>query len=148
MRCELCGKNTRCSCKWGGCPSCNSTNKQVSFINDLLKFWVAKDLVKEKLNEFRAYTDKIDAYTAYEYITGVIDEEKFNEAVADYKSWFKPYVPKKKESEVANFKPTHNPNTEHNFPDASAWSRCTYCNCIRKYCGKEECPMHKWEENE
>lgn len=146
--CNLCNKNTRCSCKWGWCPSCNSTNKQVSFINDLLKFWVAKDLVKEKLNEFRAYTDKIDAYTAYEYITGVIDEEKFNEAVANYKSYLKPYVPKKKESEVANFKPTKNPDTHHKFPGSSARDRCVYCNCIRKYCGKEECPMYVVNEND
>ena len=146
--CNLCNKNCRCSCKGWGCPWCNSTNKQVSFMNDLLNFGVTKDLMKEKLKEIHSLTEKIDSYTAFEYLTGVIDEEKFNEAVANYKSWFKPYVPKKKESEVANFKPTHNPNTEHNFPDASAWSRCTYCNCIRKYCGKEECPMHKWEENE
>lgn len=120
----------------------------MSFINDLLKFWVDKDLVKEKLNEFRAYTDKIDAYTAYEYITWEIDEEKFNEAVANYKSWFRTYTPKKKESEVANFKPTPNPETHHKWNGTSIRSRCQYCNCIKKYCDKEECPMRIWNKKE
>ena len=146
MRCELCGKNTRCSCKWGWCPWCNSTNKQVSFINDLLKFWVAKDLVKEKLNEFRAYTDKIDAYTAYEYIMGEIDEEKFNEALANYKSWFKPYTPRKKESEVKNFIPTPNPEKKCVFDSNSPWARCLKCNSVAKYMHWKDCPMYKWNE--
>ena len=146
MRCELCGKNTRCSCKWGWCPWCNSTNKQVSFINDLLKFWVAKDLVKEKLNEFRAYTDKIDAYTAYEYIMGEIDEEKFNEAIANYKSWYKPYTPRKKESEVANFIPTPNPEKKCVFDSNSPWARCLKCNSVAKYMHWKDCPMYKWNE--
>jgi hypothetical protein len=146
MRCELCGKNTRCSCKWGWCPWCNSTNKQVSFINDLLKFWVTKDLVKEKLNEFRAYTDKIDAYTAYEYITWEIDEEKFNEAIANYKSWYKPYVPKKRESEVKNFIPTPNPEKKCVFDSNSPWARCLKCNSVAKYMHWKDCPMYKWNE--
>lgn len=146
MRCELCGKNTRCSCKWGWCPWCNSTNKQVSFINDLLKFWVTKDLVKEKLNEFRAYTDKIDAYTAYEYIMGEIDEEKFNEAIANYKSWYKPYIPKKKVDEVKDFKPTPNPEKKCVFDSNSPWARCLKCNSIAKYMRWKDCPMYKWNE--
>lgn len=148
MRHELDWGTTKCSCKGWGCKICWASNKQISLHNDLMKFWLSKEILKENLNKINWYLDKIDSYTLYEFISGVIDEEKFNEAVASYKSYLKPYVPKKKESEVANFKPTHNPNTEHNFPDASAWSRCTYCNCIRKYCGKEECPMHKWEKNE
>lgn len=146
MRCELCGKNTRCSCKWGGCPWCNSTNKQVSFINDLLKFWVTKDLVKEKLNEFRAYTDKIDSYTAYEYITGVIDEEKFNESAANYKIWFRTYTPKKKVNEVKDFKPTPNPEKMCVFDSNSPWARCLKCNSVAKYMHWKDCPMYKWNE--
>lgn len=146
MRCMICNKNCRCSCKWGWCPWCNSTNKQVSFINDLLKFWVAKDLVKEKLNEFRAYTDKIDSYTAYEYITWEIDEEKFDEAVANFKSWYKPYAPKKKESEVKNFIPTPNPEKKCVFDSNSPWARCLKCNSIAKYMHWKDCPMYKWNE--
>ena len=145
MRCELCNKNCRCSCKWGWCPWCNSTNKQVSFINDLLKFWVAKDLVREKLNDFRAYTDKIDAYTAYEYITWEIEKEKFNEALANYKGGLRKYAPKKK-PDIKDFKPTDNPERSCVFNGPWAWERCIHCNSIRKYMIGKECPKYIWNE--
>lgn len=148
MRCELCGKNCRCSCKGWGCPSCNSTNKQVSLTNDLIKFWLTKDIVRERLKEIRAYLDKIDSYTLYEFISGEIDEEKFNEALSNFKSWYKPYTPKKKIDEVKDFKPTPNPETHHKWNGTSIRSRCQYCNCIKKYCDKEECPMWIWNKKE
>lgn len=148
MRHELDWGTTKCSCKGWGCKICWASNKQISLHNDLIKFWLSKEILKENLNKINWYLDKIDSYTLYEFISGEIDEEKFNEAVADYKSYLKPYVPKKKESEVANFKPTKNPDTHHKFPGSSAWDRCIYCNCIRKYCGKEECPMYVGDEND
>ena len=108
MRCELCGKNCRCSCKGWGCPSCNSTNKQVSLTNDLIKFWLTKDIVRERLKEIRTYLGKIDPYTLYEYLSWEIEEEKFNEALANYKGGLRKYTPKKK-PDIKDFKPTDNP---------------------------------------
>lgn len=140
MRCELCGKNCRCSCKGWGCPSCNSTNKQVSLTNDLIKFWLTKDIVRERLKEIRAYLGKIDAYTLYEYIAGEIDEEKFNTAVENFKPWIKSYTPKK--PSVKEFKPTPNPERQCVFDWRSPWDRCKRCNSIRKYMQWKECPMY------
>lgn len=140
MRCELCGKNCRCSCKGWGCPSCNSTNKQVSLTNDLIKFWLTKDIVRERLKEIRTYLGKIDAYTLYEYIAGEIDEEKFNTAVENFKPWIKSYTPKK--PSVKEFKPTPNPEKQCVFDWRSPWARCKRCNSIRKYMQWKECPMY------
>lgn len=143
--CNLCNKNTRCSCKWGGCPWCNSTNKQVSFINDLLKFWVSKDLVKEKLKEFRSYVDKVDSYTAYEYIEGKIDKETFDAALEQYKSKPRKRITKSK-SEVEGFVPTSNPKNQCVFNSNSPWARCIHCNSIRKYMQWKPCPKYIWDE--
>ena len=140
MRCELCGKNCRCSCKGWGCPSCNSTNKQVSLTNDLIKFWLTKDIVRERLKEIRAYLGKIDAYTLYEYIAGEIDEEKFNTAVENFKPWIKSYTPKK--PSIKEFKPTPNPEKQCVFDWRSPWDRCKRCNSIRKYMQWKDCPMY------
>ena len=140
--------NTKCSCKGWGCKICWASNKQISLHNDLLKFWLSKEMLKENLNKINWYLDKIDSYTLYEFISGAIDEEKFNEAVASYKIWFRTYTPKKKVDEVKDFKPTPNPETHHKWNETSIRSRCQYCNCIKKYCGKEECPMWIWNKKE
>ena len=140
--CDLCNKNTRCSCKWGGCPSCNSTNKQVSFLNDLLKFWVSKETIRKDLSGVRAYADKIDAYTMYERLSETITEEEFNQAVENYKTSFKKSVPRKKESEVVDTTWRVNPERACVFKGTSPWDRCIYCNSIRKYMKGKECPKY------
>ena len=144
--CDLCNKNTRCSCKWGGCPSCNSTNKQVSLMNALIKLWVSKDIIRQRMTEIRTYVDKIDDYTVYEYLTNVITEEEFNQAVADYKTAFVRSKPKRKESEVVDTTWRVNPERACVFKGTSPWDRCIYCNSIRKYMKGKECP--KYTENQ
>lgn len=146
MKCELCGKNTRCSCKWGGCPWCNSTNKQVSFMNDLLKFWLSKEVLRENYKTIRTYIDKIDTFTAYEYYTNQITEEQFNEALDKFKPTRKKILAQQKKSEIIDVSNRVNPWKEHKWNWTSPRSRCEYCWCIKKYCEKEECKAYKWEE--
>lgn len=136
--CNLCNRNTRCSCKWGGCPSCWSTNKQVSFLNDLIKFWTSKDTIKQRLSDIKWYTDKIDSYTYYEYMAGLIDEEKLNEAIANYKTWKKKKVEIAR-SEVVDTTWRVNPKKACVFKGNSPWDRCIYCNSIRRYMTNKEC---------
>lgn len=145
MRCELCGKNCRCSCKGWGCPSCNSTNKQVSLTNDLIKFWLTKDIVRERLKEIRTYLWKIDPYTLYEYLSWEIEEEKFNEVLANYKGGLRKYTPKKK-PDIKEFKPTVNPERACVFNGPWVWERCIHCNSIRKYMQWKECPKYQWND--
>lgn len=118
----------------------------MSLHNDLMKFWLSKETLKENLAKVNSYLDKIDSYTLYEFISGETDEEKFNEALASYKTWIKKYTPKKKESEVANFKPTVNPESQCVFDSNSPWARCKKCNSIAKYMKWKTCPM--WIENQ
>jgi len=144
--CNLCNKNTRCSCKGGWCPGCNSTNKQVSFLNDLLKFWLDKKYIVDNFNEVRWYTWKIDSFTAYEYFNNEITEEEFNEAVANYKVWkTKPYVSYNKD-EIVDVSNRVNPTPSHKFLWASPRSRCEYCRGIKKYVEKESCPAYDKEK--
>lgn len=140
--CNLCNKNTRCSCKGGWCPSCNSTNKQVSFINDLLKFWISKNLVKEKINQIRTYVDKVDAYTVYEYLAWVIDEDAFKEALNKFIPTRKKDFEAKK-NEVVDTSWRVNPEKMCVYKWTSPWDRCIYCNSIRKYMNWKECPKFK-----
>lgn len=140
MRHELDWWTTKCSCKGWGCKVCGASNKQISLHNDLLKFGLPKEKLKENLNEVNKYLGKIDAYTLYEYIAGEIDEEKFNTAVENFKPWIKSYTPKK--PSVKEFKPTPNPERQCVFDWRSPWDRCKRCNSIRKYMQWKECPMY------
>lgn len=146
MRHELDWGTTKCSCKGWGCKICGASNKQISLHNDLMKFWISKETLKENLSKINWYLDKIDSYTLYEYISGEIDEERFNEALSNFKSWYKPYIPKKKVDEVKDFKPTPNPEKKCVFDSNSPWARCLKCNSIAKYMRWKDCPMYKWNE--
>lgn len=140
--CNLCNKNTRCSCKGGWCPNCGSTNKQIAVMNDLLKFWIAKDKLKTQLNEVKKYVDKIDTYTLYEFIAWIIDEEKFNEALEEFKSWRKKAF-QQKVNEVVDTTWRVNPEKMCVYKWTSPWDRCIYCNSIRKYMKDKECLKYK-----
>jgi hypothetical protein len=144
MRCDLCNKNCRCSCKGWGCPWCNSTNRQVSFMNDLLKFWVTKEVMKDRLKEIHSLAEKIDSYTAFEYLTWVISEEEFNQLKEQYIPK-KQSTPIKKKSEVEGFIPSVNPSKACVFKGNSPRDRCIHCNSIRKYIQWKECLAYKEE---
>ena len=146
MRHELDWGAGRCSCKWGGCKICGASNKLVSLHNDLMKFWLTKEILKESLEVVNKYLGKIDSYTLYEYIAWEIDEEKFNAAVENFKPWIKSYVSKK--PSVKDFKPTPNPENHCVFDSPWVWARCTKCNSIRKYMQWKECPMYIGKEND
>lgn len=142
MKCNLCNKNTRCSCKGGWCPGCNSTNRQIGFINNLLKFWISRDIVKQNLKEIRTYVDKVDPYEAYEYLTWTIDEEVFKESLNKYTPTRKKAFEARK-SEVVDTTWRVNPERLCRFSGSSPWDRCIYCNSIRKYMNWLECPKYK-----
>ena len=145
MRHELDWWMTKCSCKWGGCKICWATNKQVSLHNDLLKFWLSKEKLKENLAIINGYLGKIDSYSLYEYISWEMDEEKFNGAVTNYKSWIRQRTPKKK-VDLKDFKPTPNPKKSCVFNWPWVWERCIHCNSIRKYMVGKDCPKYIWED--
>lgn len=108
-------------------------------MNDLLKFWVDKQHIRDNLATIKWYAGKVDAYSTYEYITGAIDEEKFNEAMTNYKKpAVRNYVPKKT-SEVVDTTGRVNPAKACVFKGNSPWDRCIYCNSIRKYMKGQEC---------
>ena len=142
MRCELCGKPTRCSCRWGGCPSCWNNNKVIALMNDLLKFWVDKATVRKEMSFIKVQLGKIDSYTLYEYLVWEITEEQYNEAVANFNPSYKAPKPKRK-VEVKDFKPTVNPERQCVFEWPWQRERCIHCNSIRKYMQWKECPSYK-----
>lgn len=147
MRCEMCGKNTRCSCRGWWCPGCNSKNNQISLMNDLIKFWYSKEELKKNLKEIHKYTDKVDSFSLYEYLTGQMEEEKFQEALQQFS-------PKKKKPTPANKPDTIdtewkvNPDSKHKFNSESAWARCIYCGWINRYIKNTECPKFIGNKNE
>lgn len=137
MKCELCNKNTRCSCRGWGCSWCNNNNKAVSFNNELIKFWLDKSIIRDKLKWIRWYVDKIDSYTMYEFLSDTISEEEFNKAVENYnpkqrvistKDWIVKLV---------------NPNKMCYYEFPGTWSRCKYCGKIYKFMQWKECPAYQ-----
>lgn len=144
MRCNLCGKNTRCSCRWGGCPGCNSKNHEISLMNDLLKFWYPKEKLKENLKLVHSYANKVDSFSLYEYLTEQMDHEAFEQAL-------QLYTPKKvkgtaKKRDVEWFVPSVNPERMCVFKDNSPRARCARCNSIKKYMKDKVCLSYKWDE--
>ena len=141
VHCDLCNKNTRCSCKWGGCPGCWSSNKQVSVMNDLLKFWTDKNTVRANFDLIKKYVWKIDSYTLYEFISWAKTEEEFNTALEQY-VFHKP-APRKSKNEVVDTTWRVNPERYCVFDGNSPRDRCIYCNSIRKYIKGQTCPKYK-----
>lgn len=138
MRCELCNTNTRCSCKGGGCPTCHNNNKTISVTNDLIKFWLSKDIIKEKMSFIKGEVWKIDTFTLYEFINWDIDEDKFLEAKAKHKPSYNGSIYWNKVE--ANW---INPNKQCVYKKPWVWERCIYCNLIKKYQIWKECPRFK-----
>lgn len=135
--------NTKCSCKWGGCKICNASNKLVSLHNDLIKFWLNKEIIRENLKAINSYLDKIDTYTLYEYFSNQITEEEFNEALEKFKPNKKREYKQVKKSEVVDTSWNVNPENKCVFKWNSPWDRCIYCNGIRKYMQWKECSKFK-----
>ena len=134
---------TKCSCKWWGCKICGASNKIISFHNDLMKFGLSKETITSKLSEINGYLWKIDTYTLYEYYSGAIDEEKFNEALENYKPHRKVHVSKTAYQEVVDTTWRVNPKKACVYKGSSPWDRCIYCNSIRRYMEWKECPKYK-----
>ena len=114
-------------------------------MNDLIKFWLSKDLIRKEMSTIRTYVDKIDTYTLYEYYSNQITEEEFNKALEEFKPTKKKAPVIVKKSEVVDTSWRVNPDKQCVFNGTSPWDRCIYCNSIRKYIQWKECP--RFQEN-
>lgn len=129
---------TRCSCKWGGCKICWASNKQISWHNDIMKFWASKEQIKENLSLVNSYTDKVDAFTMYEFLNWDINENALEEAKQNYLPIKQP-VKTMKKSEVIDTTGRINPGEECIFEGTSPWDRCIYCGSVRRYMKGQKC---------
>ena len=117
-------------------------------MNDLLKFWITKDVVRTNISEIKTFVDKIDTYTLYEYYANQITKEELDAAIENFKPWRKKKTKTPRQSEVVDVSDRVNPDTHHKRNWNSARSRCQYCRCIKKYCEKEECSAYKWDKKQ
>lgn len=147
MKCMLCDKTTRCSCKWGWCPKCNNNNKIVWVMNDLIKLWVEKDTIREEMDLIRGKGWRIDSYTLYEYLTKQIDEEIFNSQVENYKPKHQLLEVKWIYAKVPNWD-WINPNKQCVYKKPWIRERCIYCNEIKKFQGDKQCAAYKEKKSE
>lgn len=142
MKCKMCNMNTKCSCTGGGCKNCNSTNAQISTMNALLDFWLDKAVLHEKLSLVHSYTNRVDNYTLYEYITWVKTQEELDEAIEAFKATKSTYI-SSYQKEVASFKESVNPDEMCVYDGDGPWARCKFCNSVRKYTKWQKCLMYK-----
>ena len=145
MRCELCGVNTKCSCRWWGCPVCGMNNRQVTIQNDILKMGLSKDVLREKADIVKRWYNKIDCATLFEYLNWDITEEKFLEEVQNYKP-----VEQVARNLKEPFKTlsTPNPKDNHEFDWTSPRSHCIYCWVVAKYWKWKPCSRYIWNIKE
>lgn len=114
-------------------------------MNSLIKFWYSKEDLRKNLKEIHKYTDKVEPFSLYEYLTWQMDEETFQEELQQYSPKKKRNVTPKK-SEVDWFVPSVNPERMCVFKDNSPRARCTRCNSIKKYMKDKVCLSYKWDE--
>ncbi len=138
----LCNTTTRCSCRWGWCPKCNNNNKVVWVMNDLIKFWVEKDKIKEDMSFIKEKAWKVDNYVLYEFLTNQIDEEKFNEQIETYKPKHQSLQSNGIYAKVPNWD-WINPNKQCVYKKPWIRERCIYCNWIKKFQWDKDCPAYK-----
>lgn len=138
MKCKMCN-NSYCSCK-SKCSLCWLDNGSVYFINEAITNWLSIDEAKKNKALLCEYQNKIDTITLIEYIHWSISKEKLDEAVDLY---HKKPAPKTKETiSPLVWKP--NPKEQCVFPEwGDIWSRCLYCNSIKRYMRDKPCPQHK-----
>ena len=139
MKCKMCN-NSYCSCK-SQCSLCWLDNNTVYFINEAITNWLSQEEAKKNKALLSEYKWKIDSITIVEYIHWGITKEKFDEAVSLYKQT--PSTPEKKEY-VSPFLWKPNPDEMCVFPEGwDIWSRCIYCNKIKRYMKDKPCPQSK-----
>lgn len=136
----MCG-TSYCSCK-SACSSCHLTNNIIYFINDVIKHWLTPAQAKENKETLKQYYQKIDSYSMMEYLTWIMDEEKFQEALENFQN---NKVVKKnyQKSEVVDTTWRVNPNEMCFFPEwCWPWGRCIYCNSIKREMKNKKCPKY------
>lgn len=154
MKCKLCGINTQCMCKWGGCKQCKQTNPQVEYTNKVIDLWTDKNLILENLESMKLRQRlRIDPYTIWdklvhwtpfpEDVQNAVDTNTPMPRTSQFraKEW--------KKVRIEPFEMTRNPNITCDFWwDRSPWAKCKYCNSIQRYIKWKVCPAFNLNNEE
>ena len=113
-------------------------------MNELIKFWLPKEKVSENMDFIKKQLWTIDSFTLYEFLSGTITEEEYNNSVVNY-------LPKRNKPSRWTYWFDEmwtgvNPNKQCVYKKPGVWERCVYCNQIKKYMIWKECPRFKWED--
>jgi len=154
MKCKLCGKNTQCMCRGGGCKQCWQTNPQVEYTNKVLDLWTDAKVVLENLESMKLWQRiKVAPFLVWDKLTnGTEFPDNVNEAI-EKKIPLGSDAPKhtvynnKFKIDETDFIPRRNPNVSCDFRwNKSPWARCIYCNSIERYIRGKVCPSFNLEE--
>lgn len=138
MKCIMCG-TSYCSCK-SKCSVCWLNNKDIYFINECINNWLTKEEAKANKGLLVEYNKKVDSVTMVMYIHWEIDDEKLQETVEHYKN---KAIPERKKPTYNPMLGKPNPNETCKFPEwGDIWSRCIYCNNIKRYMKDKPCPQY------
>lgn len=154
MLCKLCGKNTQCMCRGGGCKQCGQSNPQVEYTNKVVDLWTETKLILENLDLLKTGQRlRIDPYLIWDKLTNWVE---FPEEVLEAISNNKKLGSTASEKKITNAKfiretfiQTPNPNVNCDFGwDKSPWAKCKYCNSIQRYIKWKVCPAFIWNKKE
>ena len=154
MLCKLCGKNTQCMCRGGGCKQCGQSNPQVEYTNKVVDLWTDTKLILENLDLLKTGQRlRIDPYLIWDKLTNDVDfPDDVKEAIENNK----PLGGTVAKNRITNAKfirdtfiQTPNPNVNCDFDwDKSPWAKCKYCNSIQRYIKWKVCPAFIWNKKE
>lgn len=131
-----------CSCK-SACPSCHINNDVIYFINEVIRDWLTPAQAKENKEKFKEYYKIVDAYSMMEYLNWVMDEEHFQLAIENYRSWKTKSKKQFKQDDTIKISWKPNPNPMCEIVWDKVWGRCRWCWSIARYIKWKQCPMYR-----
>lgn len=154
MLCKLCGKNTQCMCRGGGCKQCGQSNPQVEYTNKVIDLWTETKLILENLDLLKTgHRLRIDPYLIWDKLTNGADfPDDVKDAIENNKTLGSTVA----ENKITNakfisntFVVTENPNVSCDFGwDKSPRAKCKYCYSLQHYIKGKVCPAFKWNKKE
>lgn len=154
MKCKLCGKNTQCMCRGGGCKQCWQTNPQVEYTNKVLDLWTDAKVVLENLESMKLWQRlRIEPFLIWDRL---MNNKEFPDDVKEAIETNKPLGGTVTKNKITNTKIKtepfilkRNPNESCDFWwDRSPWAKCKYCNSIQRYIKGKVCPAFNLETKE